>query len=152
MTEPTVLWRDGDPWADLTPELRDRAVTVVSEHGTTRLIDLRPGESWHMRLPIDDQYPLYGDVERRRLDRALLTSCGVVLYERSGVSWFGTPVRLLLDGLYPDWADTAVGLDCLVRLGDDLEPLIGHPSQRCPALYCRYRPDVRGTETRSDGG
>lgn len=151
MTEPTVMWRDGDAWADLTFELCKRAVTVVSEHGTTRLIDLRTQEWWHVRLPIDDRYPLPGDFERRPLERVLLTSCGVVLHEPSGASWFGTPVRLLLDGIYPDWADTAVGLDCLVRLRADLQPLIGHPPRRCPALYCRYRRGASGEEALRHG-
>jgi hypothetical protein len=50
MTEPVVIWQDGDAWRDLAPDVRAvGAATVVSRRGSTPYVDVERGRQ--VRLP-----------------------------------------------------------------------------------------------------
>lgn len=122
-------------WADLTATVLERAaVTVVSESGTARLLDI--ANKRHDRVPLASR-PLPLDGAWRPLRKIRVSPCGASIL--GTVDWaMGTHIWLVLDGLVPGWATTPVGIKVVAAIGRGEAPDVanGHPPERCHAAYC----------------
>ena len=136
MSEQKVIWRDGDRWRNLTGEaVAAGQVTVISESGATRLLDIE--QKRHGRMAIEGGHSMRFDGVWRPMGSFELTPCGVVI-EQSGAR--GTPVRLVLAGLVTDWLMTPLGsatVDAVIARRPPVSPR--HPEAPCKALYCLRR-------------
>lgn len=160
-----MIWRAGvDDWRDLSGELACAPFTAVSRSGTARLIDRRWGSmrvNAHLRLPLEGGHSMLEDGTRDlhgqlmgwgRLEEFRVTPCGITIVEPG--SWIdaagdvrgfgywakGTPLRVVLAGLVPQWHRTATGravIDEIVT-GAPAGSVAGHPDRWCGALYCPY--------------
>lgn len=139
LTEPTVIWAEGDPWRPLTEEARTAGeITVISLHGTARLLDLDPADPRHRRVPFEGGHVMAGDGDWRPLEAIRLTPCGLTLTMPHGRWAAGTPVRLVLAGLHPRWSTTGIGVVTVDRvLSHTRLQVPGHPDQACGAAYCQ---------------
>ena len=139
MAEPEVIWRDGDQWRDLAGDVKAAgAATVVSLRATTRLVDV-VGEH-QLRVPSSTGHVMDLDGQWTSLGDWSLTPCGLVI--DAAEHWAaGTPLRLVLAGLAPDWSSTEVGQAVLDALLAGKEPVApGHPEGACGAAYCPNGP------------
>lgn len=132
-----VLWQTGDLWIDLRPMIqRARQVTVVTENGTTHLLDLDAHTM--VRVPRQNGNRLEGDRSVLRFwSVPVATPCGLVLQLDARRRRYTTGVILVLNGLQPDWPD-------LINPPAPPDPFVtptypDHPPDECGAIYCRQR-------------
>lgn len=127
MTRPVTLWSQGDRWGDFAELLR-APVTIVTDSGTTRLLDV--GAGWTTRLPHSALDRLPGDGERVEVTSVpVATACGLRI---DGPTLFWTTeVALVLADLVPDWR--AAGVEWPPR---DRWSALGHPECQCGAVHC----------------
>jgi hypothetical protein len=155
MSEPTVLWRSGDPWRDLVADLAElHAVTVISRSGAARFLDLVGGR--HNRLALEGGHVMWCDTHWRPLEPApgpagwalSITPCGLNLL--GVLDWAaGTPLWAVLEGLWTaaptigghaDWTSTAIGTEIVASIAQGDQPTSGggRPGGPCGALYCQH--------------
>ena len=127
MTRPVTLWRQGDRWMDFAELLR-APVTIVTDSGTTRLLDVAAG--WTTRLPHSALDRLPGDGERVPITSVpVATACGLRIDGPTPI--WTTEVALVLADLVPDWQ--AAGIEWPPR---DPWSALGHPECPCGAIHC----------------
>ena len=139
MAEPEVIWQDGDKWRDLAGDIRAAgSATVVSLRATTRLLDVANGRQ--LRVPSSAAHVMDLDLQWVSLGNWAITPCGLAI--DAAEYWAGgTPLRLVLAGLVPDWPSTEVGRSVLDALRAGREPVApGHPEGPCDAAYCPNGP------------
>lgn len=135
MAEPRVVWRSGQSWRNLTEDVRDLAVTVVSRSGAVRLLDLRA--SLHDRRPLEGGHQMLLDGVSRPLESFTLTPCGLQVID--SVDWaVGTRVWIVVEGLHEQWATTRWGREIVDAIVTGRQPQApDHPAGvrwRCPTL------------------
>lgn len=138
-----VLWRPEDGWCDIAQLISDAGeATVVSKNGSARLFRFGPHGAHHTRVPLEGGHVMAGDLYWRRLDVLIGGPCGLHLAGPSLDHWAaGTPVRLILAGLWPQWAtlpEARSTLEAVVQRAELPAPK-GHPDDPCRALYCLVR-------------
>ena len=132
-----VLWQAGDLWIDLRPVIYcARQVTVVTENGTTHLLDLDAHTV--VRVPRPNGNRLAGDRSVLRFwSVPVATPCGLVVQLDARHGRYTTGVVLVLNGLQLDWPD----LINPPEPSDPFAPLTypDHPPDECGAIYCRQQ-------------
>ena len=131
-----VVWRLGDSWRDLRSDLAavGDAVTVVSEHGTARV--LAP-EGWQLRVPLEGGHRILDDSRRHPLGSIVSASpCGVHTTDGVGGWHHTTPLILVVVGVQRRWLELPSGraaFETVMRTGWSVT---GHPPHSCGAAYC----------------
>ena len=138
-----VLWTLSDGWTDLAALITDAGeATVASTNGTTRLFRIGNDGAFHARVPLEGGHVMVGDHDWRRLETLTGGPCGLTLAGPVGSHWAkGTPIRLLLAGLWPHWAslpETRATVEAVISRTPLPRP-VGHPAGVCGALYCLAR-------------
>jgi len=138
-----MLWVRGEPWRELSDELRATLVTVVTANGSSRVLAL--AEGWQQRVPLIDGHHMARDLRRQPLNEIVFASpCGVHTETGLGQGWhLTTPVLAVIAGEDLEWAATP---ECAALVeaafaddrgdgrGDDT-----HPQHPCPVPYCTLR-------------
>lgn len=144
-----VLWSPEDGWCDIAQLVEDAGeATVVSLNGSARLFSFGPCGAFHSRVPLEGGHEMFGDLCWRRLDVLRGSPCGLTLAGPAGDHWAkGTPVRLVLAGLWPRWAELSAARATLFAVvhRSALPVPDGHPDRCCDALLCLVsdtRPDA----------
>jgi hypothetical protein len=137
---PQVIWRLGQPWRDLTPEVEALpAVTAVSLHGTARIM---VPAGWQVRIPLEGGHVMWRDLVRHPMSTMSITPCGVSTNDSMG-GWHQTSrLILVLAGEHPRWLRTEVGQAVFTTVRARGWSVDGHPETRCEARYC-----VRAADT-----
>lgn len=133
------MWRLGDAWRDLAPEVEaaDGPVTVVSASGTARILS---ATGWQVRVPLEGGHVMARDLVRHPLARLVCaTPCGVHTTDYIGGWHQTTPLVLVLAGEHPRWLLTDVGRRVFPAVRSKRRPAPGHPEQPCGAAYCQLR-------------
>lgn len=135
LMEPRTIWAAGETWRHLTAEVVVAGgATIVSEKGTSRLVDTTRREQ--MRLPQPGGRRLFGDSMWLPYDVLEVTPCGVVIEHEQ---WWarGYRIALVLAGCHEDWADTVAGRATVEAFEAGRRATIcGHPPDACGAHYC----------------
>ena len=113
---PKLLWRHGDVWSDFTDEFRSQVVTVVTENGTLRVLDI--DEGWQQRVPLPGRHSLHLDGNRHELATVAFASpCGIHTTSSAHQWHVSTPVIAVVTGDHPRWTTTPAGLALLEAPG-----------------------------------
>lgn len=130
---PTVIWRVGQPWRDLRPELAvtDATIIAVTSHGSVRA--LNPVGEWQLRSPAPGHSRIAGDHQRIALTAvAVFTPCGIVTWGRSNESWSASTALTVVYLGRPRDSERVLAAFGAV---DDPDPG-RHPGGPCGAAYC----------------
>jgi hypothetical protein len=132
-----LCWIDGEAWCDLTESIDAAgAATVVSQNGATVLLDL--GRRRYRRMPLEGGQVLPVDSLWLPFRAFRLTACGLTI--DGSYPYWGTPVRLVLEGLHEAWLHSDIGHQLLQQVMAGEEPRApGHPSSPCRARHCVHR-------------
>lgn len=138
-----VLWTPNDGWCDIGQLVTDAGeATVVSLNGSARVFSFGPYGAFHSRMPLEGGHVMFGDLYWQRLDVLSGSPCGLTLVGPAGDHWAkGLPLRLVLAGLWPYWAELAVARATVVAVvrRAALRVPDGHPDRCCDALHCLAR-------------
>lgn len=129
---PAVLWRVGDPWRDLRPELDGSSETLVAvtSHGSVRAVSLE--QNRQIRLPAEGHSRIDGDYRWMPLEGVpVLTPCGVVTWGYTASSWSAS-TSLVVAFFGPIEAAGRV----VAAFGGGSSDLSDHPVEPCGAPYC----------------
>lgn len=132
-----TLWRIGDRWRDLRPELLTVAgpVWLLTARGSIRVLDVREG--WQLRVPSTGGAVIADDRRQTALSEiSVATPCGITTWGNGPHTWSSSmPVLLLATGLPDGRPATRSGLDA----SDVQASFSDHPPGRCGALHCQNR-------------
>lgn len=135
----SVIWELGEEWRDLSGELfsRDAAATVVSVHGTARILSR---DGWQLRVPLEGGHRMRLDSVRQPLAAIdVATPCGATTQDGQGGWHATTPLILVLHGAHPDWLRAGRGRDLLEIALRGRREAPAHPPEPCGAAYCSAR-------------
>jgi hypothetical protein len=130
----SLIWVAGDPWRDLTREVSEQPVTIVTRNRTARLLNL--AEGWQERVPLHGGHVVAADGDRQSLAFVEFASpCGVLTWTVEGHWHVTTPVVAVLVGLDAGWATSTEAKHAQRRLVTGPSPA-NHPESDCPVAYC----------------
>lgn len=143
-THVRAVWTPQQPWPDF-PDVTSAGVwTVVSKHGTARIIDHHQG--LHRRAPLEGGHRLPSDRGWSGFSWVQASPCGLNI--QLGVNGVerGTPIRAVFQGTHPHWLHLPEGprlLDTIIAR----TPIaaIDHPPGACGAAFCLNRPHRQET-------
>lgn len=133
-TNPPVLWRLGDPWRDLLPEIASSSETiqVVSGQGSVRHVNVL--NRWQLRVAGPGGAFIRGDgIMTDLASVSVATPCGIITWGHGPDSWSASTVLLLVATDIPDnWTEIKKGL----QVADYHATFASHPPHDCGARLC----------------